>query len=65
MSCMKGGFIYKRRDDVRDPLANLLKEVCHDVQVEPYLQTLMGGVLNGGANSSDEARLDVSVRSFW
>ena len=61
---MKGGFIYKRHDDVRDLLANLLKEMCHDVQVEPYLQTLTGEVLNGGANSSDEARLDVSVRSF-
>ena len=65
MSCMKGGFIYKRHDDVRDLLANLLKEVCHDVQVEPHLQTLTGEVLNGGANASDEARLDVSVRSFW
>ena len=62
---MKGGFIYKRHDDVRDLLANLLKEVCPDVQVEPHLQTLTGEVLNGGANSSDEARLDVSVRSFW
>ena len=65
LSCMKGGFIYKRRGDVRDLLANLLKEVCHDVQVEPYLQTLTGEVFNGGGNSSDEARLDVSVRSFW
>ena len=64
MSRMKGGFIYKRHDDVRDLLANLLKEVCHDVQVEPHLQTLMREVLNGGADSSDEARLDVSVRSF-
>lgn len=63
MSCMTGGFIYKRHDDVRDLLANLLKDVCHDVQVEP-IQTLTGEVLNGGANSSDEARLDVSVRDF-
>ena len=64
MSCMKRGFIYKRHDSVRDLFANLLKEVCHDVQVEPHLQTLTGEVLNGSANSSDEARLDVSVRSF-
>ena len=64
MSCIKGGFIYKRHDNVRDLLANLLKEVCHNVQVEPHLQTLTGEVLNGGAHSSDEARLDVSVRSF-
>ena len=65
MSCMKGGFIYRRHDDVRDMLANLLKDVCHDVQVEPHLQSLTGEALTGGANLSDEARLDVSVRGFW
>ena len=46
-------------------MANLLKDVCHDVLVEPHLQILTGEVLNSGANSSDEARLDVSVRGFW
>ena len=65
MSCMKGGFIYSRHDDVRDMLASLLKDVCHDVQVEPHLETLMGEVLPGGTNSSDEARLHVSERGFW
>ena len=33
ISCMKGGFIYKQHDDVRDLSANLLKEVYHDVQL--------------------------------
>ena len=46
-------------------MANLLKDICHDVQVEPRLQILTGEILNSGANSSDEARLDVSVRGFW
>ena len=46
------------------PLIHAL-DVCHDVQVEPHLQTLTGEVLNSGANSSNEARLDVSVRGFW
>ena len=46
-------------------LASLLKDVSHDVQVEPHLETLTGEVLTGGTNSSDEARLDVSVRGFW
>jgi hypothetical protein len=27
MSCMKGGFVYRRHDEVRDMLANLLKDV--------------------------------------
>lgn len=65
MSCMKGGFIHQRHDDVRDLFATLLKDVCHDVEVEPNLQTLTGEVLSRSANSSDEARLDVSARGFW
>ena len=64
MSCMKGGFVYRRHDEVRDMLANLLKDVCHDVQVEPHLQILTGEVLTSSANSSDDARLDISARGF-
>ena len=43
-----------------------MKEVCHDVQIEPPLQPLVG-VENLLASSvkSDEARLDVSARGFW
>ena len=65
MSCMKGGFIHRRHDDVRDLFATLLKDVCHDVEVEPHLETLTGEVLSNSANSSDEARLDFSARRFW
>jgi hypothetical protein len=43
----------------------LIKDVCHDVQVEPHLQILTGEVLTSSANSSDEARLDISARGFW
>ena len=50
---------------MRDLFASLLKDVCHDVEVEPHLQTLTGEVLTSSANSSDEARLDVSARGFW
>ena len=62
---MKGGFAHRRHDEVRDLFASLLKDVCHDVEVEPHLQTLTGEVLTSSANSSDEARLDVSARGFW
>ena len=65
MSCMKGGFVHRRHDDVRDLFATLLKDVCHDVEVEPHLETLTGEVLSSSANSSDEARLDFSARGFW
>lgn len=32
--------------DVRDQTAKLLFEMCHDVQVEPHLQSLTGEVLH-------------------
>ena len=41
---------------------SLLKDVYHDVEVEPHLQTLTREALNSTASSSDEARLDVSAR---
>ena len=65
MSCMKFGFVHRRKDDVRDLFASLLKDVCHDVEVELHLQPLTGEVLISSANSSDEAPLDVSARGFW
>ena len=39
MSCMKGGFIYQRHDEVCDLLATLMKEVMNDVQTERHLQS--------------------------
>ena len=65
MSCMKGGFVHRRHDDVRDLFASLLEDVCHDVEVEPHHQPLTGEVLISSANSSDEARLDVTAPGFW
>ena len=50
---------------MRDLFVTLLKDVCHDVEVEPHLETLTGEVLSSSANSSDEARLDFSARGFW
>ena len=50
---------------MRDLFASLLQDVCHDVEVEPHLQTLTGEILTSSTNSSDEARMDVSVQGFW
>ena len=60
---MKRRFVHRRHDDVRDLFASLLKDVCHDVEVKPHFQPLTE-VLISSANSSDEARLDVSARGF-
>ena len=65
MICKRGGFIIQRHNELRDLEAELLKMVCHDVEVEPSLQPVTGEELNRGENQSHDARLDVHARGFW
>ena len=66
LSFKKGGFVVQRHNELRDIAADLLAEVCTDVATEPMLETLSGETFDyRGANSSNEARLDVSARGFW
>ena len=51
---------------IRNKMANLLHEVCHDVKVEPQLQKVNeGDCLDPKIITGDEARLDVSARRVW
>ena len=53
-------------NSIRDTMANLLREVCHDVKVEPQLQKVNeGDCLNPKTITGDQARLDVSARGVW
>ena len=53
-------------NNIRDTMANLLREVCHDVKVEPQLQKVNeGDCLNPKTITGDQARLDVSARGVW
>ena len=55
-----------RHNEIRDFTASLLDEVCGDIQIEPTLIALSGeDQLGKSANTSSEARLDVSARGFW
>lgn len=66
MTCRKGGFVCMRHDEVRDLTAKMLKEVCHDVTIEPQLLRLEGEQLVYlTANVSNDARVDISARGFW
>lgn len=65
MSCVKGGYIHQRHDELRDTLAKISEEISNDVETEPHLQPLTGEKLSNSANSTDEATLDISVRGFW
>ena len=65
-SCKKGGFVSQRHNELRDLTGELLEEVCNDVCIEPVLGELTGETLAlRTANSSDEARLDISARGVW
>ena len=47
-------------------MANLLREVCHDVKVEPQLQKVnKGDCLNPKTITGDQAWLDISARGVW
>ena len=66
MSCKKGGFVSIRHNDLRDLTANMLSEVCKDVEVEPKLTPLTGKVLGSRtANTTNDARLDIRARGIW
>ena len=64
MICKRGGFIIQRHNELRDLEAELLKMVCFVVEMERGLQPVTGEELNGGANQSQDARLDVHARGF-
>ena len=65
-TCKKGGFITLCHNRLRNITASLLKEVRHDVRIEPTLQKLTSEQFEQrAANTSDETRLDVSPRGFW
>ena len=66
LSCMKGGFIVQRHNEIRDLTDDLLAEVCKDLAIEPMLESLSGETFRyKSSKSSDEARLDVIARGFW
>ena len=66
MNCHRGGFVNIRHDSIRNFEAQLLKQVCNDVQVEPLLQPVPEGMIfHASANTRKDARLDVRAKSFW
>ena len=63
--CRLGGYTIMRHNEVRDVEADLLREVCRDVQTEPALIPLSGQLFGRSTNHQDMARLDVSARGLW
>ena len=57
LSCPTGAIPTIRHNEIRDVVANILSEMCADVDVEPELP------LTG--NEQDGKRLDIKARGFW
>ena len=55
-----------RQSDLRDLTANMLSEVCKDIEVKPKLAPLTGEELDSRtAKTTNEARLDIRGREVW
>ena len=66
MICRHGGLTFVRHNELRDLTATWLREVCHDVAVEPPLQPLSGeSITPNSAIRGDDARADIHARGFW
>ena len=64
--CKIGGYSIFRHNIVRDSIADILKEICREVKVEPELIPIDSDFnINPAENSADKARLDVSSVGLW
>ena len=51
---------------LRESIANLLIDVCHDVVIEPHLQPLQGEAFAlKSVTTYDDARLDIEANGLW
>ena len=65
-TCKRGGFVIIRHNEIRDFTAEILREVCQDVEVEPMLTPLTGENFQYRTAITDNcARLDVAARGVW
>ena len=63
---IKGGFTHQRHDEIKNTFASFMDEVCHDVEIEPHLQSLQGESFdNRTTTTEDDARLDIKANGLW
>ena len=64
--CPRGGYTHIRHKDIRESFADLLNEVCNDVEVERCLQCLQGETFaNRTTTIDDDARLNIKANGFF
>ena len=64
LSCKHGPYVIMRHNKIRDLEAELMREVCHDVRIEPELLPLANDQVVTG-NKAKKARLDVAGNGVW
>jgi hypothetical protein len=65
MTCKKGGYVTFRHNALRDTEAELLREVCKDVRIEPPLLPTDKKCHPPSTNTQDQARLDIVATGLW
>ncbi|MEO7176741.1 MAG: reverse transcriptase domain-containing protein [Saprospiraceae bacterium] len=66
LDCKLGGFRTIQHNEVRDVIAQVMRDAGHVVETEPPLQKLTGeGFDYKSANREDEARSDIKVTGFY
>ena len=63
--CKPRGYTSMRHNSVRGSEAQIMREVCRDVQTEPTLLPINENDYQRNVNSADNPRLDISVRGLW
>ena len=66
LHCAKGGYTNLRHKKIRDVFVKLMDDVCHDVQIEPKLQSLDREIFSSNSTTTDDdARLDIKANGLW
>ena len=65
ISCQRGGFICRRHDELKKLIGHIAGHLYHDVEIEPKQLPMTIDTLHHSANQQRDARLDISIRSFW
>ena len=64
--CKNGGHIIFRHNRIRDVNADFLRQVCHNVMVEPELIPVESDSFQSvHGNRADKARLDIAANGLW
>ena len=65
LHCAEGGYTHERHDTIHDTFANIMHDVCYDVQIEPHLQPLQGKSFDfKTTNTEDQIPLDITENVF-